>query len=529
VETLPEKEKTRLESSWAQSFYTELFCRIDEEHFARLYSEKLSRPNTPINILVGLEILKAGYGWSDEELYEAFLFNLQVRYGLGIRTLGERNFDLRTLYNFRSRMSVHMQETGENLIDGLFVQVTDEQLEAMKLSTETQRMDSTLVGSNIRRYSRLQLLVEVLQRVWRMIEEGGDEQEYRERFSPYVKGTSGQYCYRLKGDLDSHFSAIGELMHTLAEELEAKYKENKIYRVLERVFTEHFEVTESLEGGDDPKIEVKEGKSLSASSLQSPDDLEATFRSKKGEQSRGYVVNLAETCEKENDMQLITKVEVAPNVTDDEELLVEGIGELKERTGVKTVWTDGGYTGPEAEKATREQEVEHRATAIRGGKPSSSDKLKLEEFEWETDEEGKPVKVSCPGDQEVEVTTGRKDGRFVAEFDEELCSVCPFSERCPAEALKRRAVRVLRINTRAVQVAKMRKEQKENHAEGNIRTAVESTVRSVIHPFGGHLCKLPVRGILRINQMVTCSAMMVNLRRIWKYAHASPLECVSTS
>ncbi len=101
---------------------------------------------------------------------------------------------------------------------------------------------------------------------------------------------------------------------------------------------------------------VKEGKSLNASSLQSPDDLEATFRSKKGEQSRGYVVNLTQSCDKENEMQLITKVQVVPNVTDDQRLMVDGIGDLKDRIGVETMWTDGGYTGPDAEKVMREQE-----------------------------------------------------------------------------------------------------------------------------------------------------------------------------
>ena len=101
-------------------------------------------------------------------------------------------------------------------------------------------MDSTLVGSNNRRYSRLQLLVEVLQRVWCMLEEGGEERRYRDDFSPYNKGTSGQYCYRLKGDLGSHFSAIGELMHKLVEALKTKYKEHKRYQVLNRVFAEHF-------------------------------------------------------------------------------------------------------------------------------------------------------------------------------------------------------------------------------------------------------------------------------------------------
>jgi len=60
VNQLPEKLKGKLETSWAGTFYREVFARIDEEVFSVLYSEKDSRPNVPINLLVGLEILKAG-------------------------------------------------------------------------------------------------------------------------------------------------------------------------------------------------------------------------------------------------------------------------------------------------------------------------------------------------------------------------------------------------------------------------------------------------------------------------------------
>ena len=62
---LPEKQRIRLEKSWASTFYREFFCRIDEEIFAVLYSEVASRPNVPVNVLVGLEALKAGFGWSE--------------------------------------------------------------------------------------------------------------------------------------------------------------------------------------------------------------------------------------------------------------------------------------------------------------------------------------------------------------------------------------------------------------------------------------------------------------------------------
>ncbi len=40
VEQLPEKHRLRLENSWGGAFYRELFCRIDETLFAKLYSEK---------------------------------------------------------------------------------------------------------------------------------------------------------------------------------------------------------------------------------------------------------------------------------------------------------------------------------------------------------------------------------------------------------------------------------------------------------------------------------------------------------
>jgi len=112
-----------------------------------LYSEEPSRPNTPVNVLVSMEVLKAGFGWSDEEAHDAFIYNLQVRYALGYRDIREGEFDLRTLYNFRQRLSRYMQETGENLIARAFEQVADEQMEAYRLKTGKLRMDITQIAS----------------------------------------------------------------------------------------------------------------------------------------------------------------------------------------------------------------------------------------------------------------------------------------------------------------------------------------------------------------------------------------------
>lgn len=57
---------------------------------------------------MGLEFLKAANGWTDEELYDNACYDIQVRYAVGYRQLGEGYFDLRTLYYFCERLARRM-------------------------------------------------------------------------------------------------------------------------------------------------------------------------------------------------------------------------------------------------------------------------------------------------------------------------------------------------------------------------------------------------------------------------------------
>jgi len=481
---------------------------MDEKPFAVLYSDEPSRPNIPVNVLVGLETFKSGFGWSDAEMYDHFCYDVQVRYALGYRDLSEGHFELRTMYNFRKRVTKHMQETGENLFEQTFEQITDEQVVAFELKTDKLRMDSTMIASNIRETTRVQLLVEVLQRVHRMLDET-DQQRYAKEFEPYLKGSSGQYIYHLKGeDIAKHLRRIGELMRRLVGELASRYGEEATYRVLQRVFQEHFVVDEST-------LRPKEGQELSASSMQSPDDWEATYRQKRGGKHRGYVVNVTETCNPENDLQLIVKVQTEPNNTDDAAMLDEVLPGLKERTDVEQMHTDGGYNSPKVDETMREQRVEQVQSAIRGRKPSE-EKLGLDDFDWETDGDGQPQNVTCPHEQGVAVEPGRKQGRYCASFDASDCETCPFCDQCPSYPLKRTSERVLRFSQQEVDLALRRQRSADARASGqNLRAAVEATVRSVKHPFGNG--KVPVRGKPRVSMVVIGSAAMSNVRRIHRY------------
>jgi hypothetical protein len=191
----------------------------------------------------------------------------------------------------------------------------------------------------------------------------------------------------MKGqDTNGHLQKIGEVMQYLLAELQMNYGQEPIYQMFERVFGEHYLVQEKV-------VKIKLEKELSASSLQSPDDLEATYREKNNKHYKGYVANLTETCDPENDLQLVTKVQVAANNVDDAKLMEEALPNLKERTRLETLLTDGGYGSPDADDIMQDHKVVQIQSAIRGRVPSS-EKLNLADFEFKQTETGKPTQIT---------------------------------------------------------------------------------------------------------------------------------------
>jgi Transposase domain (DUF772)/Transposase DDE domain len=514
VSDLPEKYQQRLERSWAGVFYRETFCRLKEEGFAILYDDQPSRPNIPVNVLVGLETLKAGFGWSDEELYDHYVFDIQVRYALGYRDLKDGEFDVRTLYNFRQRLSRYNQEHGVNLLNKAFEEITDQQISALRVQTRIQRMDSTQIASNIMDMSRLQLLVEAFQRLYRILSEA-DRQSCKEMFAPYLKVSSGHYTYAIKGKEETHrnIQEVGENMYRVVSELKDRYKAEPVFQVFERFFNDNFHL-------EAQQVQAKKNEEISAECLQSCDDLEATFRRKKEQEYKGYVANLAETCEPNNPCQLITKVQVAPNHVEDSDLMIAAVPDLKQRTDLEILHTDGAYSSPEADPVLQENQVELVPTAIKGRHPDQ-DKFGLAAYTFQVDEQGMPIQMTCPQKQVACIHWGNKKGALVADFEPLVCETCPFhkNRQCRAKPGKRDKRYHLDFNLHEVQVARRRRaKDQQKHRGKNLRAAVEATMRTIKHPFPAG--KLPVRGLFRVTSLIVGSALMGNVRSILRYEKA---------
>lgn len=506
---LPDKLRTRLKNSWAGTFYHQVFCRIDETIFAVLYSEEYSRPNIPVNVLVGLEILKSGFGWSDEEMYDEVCFNLQVRHALGLDDLGVEIFALRTIYNFRQAVRKYEEKTGIDLMRQVFEQITDEHLELVGLAADWQRMDSTQVLSNLAKMKRFELLLAVLQAAYKQLPENL-QQQWRERCAAYLEGRPHQIYYKTPtAEMEDHLLAIGRELAAMEQELGQQAPDHEALALIQRVLAEQYERDE-----EEDQLQLRPPKEVGTDSLQSPHDPEATYRVKGGKSFRGgYVVNVSETAAPKNPLQLITDVQLEPNVTDDAVLLAQAL-DAQARRGIKVnkVTTDGGYTGEQAESACQKHQVELRATRMRGG-TTTAPRWGWEKYTWELDDEGRPTHVTCPRGCRAALQPGKVDGRFIARFETETCATCPYLGEVCRVQMRQQAGPSLYVKLRSIMGARQR--QRLHPEDTPIRVLAESTVWSLKHVFPDS--KLPVRGLIRARMVIYGAALMVNLRRLHRY------------
>ena len=155
---LTTREQKALENSWAKVFADEIFPKIDEERFSVLYSNKASRPNTPVNVIIGALIIKELFDLSDDEMVENLMLDPRYQYALHTTSFAEQPLSDKTLSRFRKRCydyeSTHNVDLYHDCITDLGAKIA----KMMKLNSRIRRMDSMMIESNIRRLSRMELL-----------------------------------------------------------------------------------------------------------------------------------------------------------------------------------------------------------------------------------------------------------------------------------------------------------------------------------------------------------------------------------
>jgi len=499
----------RLDKSWAPVFRELVFEKIDERRYAVLYSTIESRPNFPVNIWVGLEILKWLFDYTDEELLDQFHFNLLCARALGQDNLGDITLSERTIYYNRQRLLDYESKSGRNLLEEEFKAFTDETITKLKLNTKIQRMDSTMIGSFIKQMSRLELIAKVLQNFYRDLPEA-EQLLWKERVAEYIKEEADHIAYQLKrAEVEEHLQKLGNLLFELHRHYEnqAKICKLKSYQHLGRLLMEQYDIAVSLEKTE---IEAKPAKEISSGSLQNPADDTATFRNKNGENYHGDILNIAETCDPKNPVQLLTDISVHTNNTADDTILPERISELKERTGVEQLITDGGYSGEKAESACQQESVTLIPTEVKGRK-LAEDEIALAQFQIEANQV-----ITCPSGQSPlnQIYKPEKDHHIV-HFDTAICSACSQREHCLARSGKR--FFSLIYNDRQLILSRRRQQLGEESYRTlcNLRPAIEGTVSQFKRKTRNG--KLRIRLINRIRNSTILMAIGINFGRLLAY------------
>ena len=145
-------------NAWRNQFYSLVTTKIDEDIFKSLFPEgkKNGRPNASIHILVGMSVLKEGFGCNDEDLFEKCEFDLLTRKALGLELLTDVTPSIDTYYLFRRRICKYQEETGIDLMQQCFELVAGNQVRLLRISGSPSGQQ--LIGSNIARQSHYELI-----------------------------------------------------------------------------------------------------------------------------------------------------------------------------------------------------------------------------------------------------------------------------------------------------------------------------------------------------------------------------------
>lgn len=501
--------KKRLEKSWAGLFYKHVFCKIDEKLFAPLYSSDNGRPNFPINILVALEIIKHLKNFVDEVLFEAFAYDYQISYALGLRNIGELYFARRTFYDFRARLYKYTLEHPKEgcVIFKQFETLVQHFIEVAQLDTDEQRMDSTQIMSNIKRAGRLALAYDVLVQGIKACPLEILSSEFKEVLEPHYKTN---LLYKLK---DTETSSRLEKLLNLGGELSQLVKDNPELQMRPEIQVLIRFITEQTLYDDERKVWLaKENKDIAASSLQSAFDSEATYRKKAGKSHVGFVANFAETCADNNGVQFVTDYQVEPNSASDVKMGDDSLAKLQQSTPLNDLYVDGGYYSSDLMKKAEGLGIKLHYTDMTGRNVTST-KLPFNAFNIEQFE----TILSCPKSQEpLRSDFNSVSGILSAHFDIVICTQCPLKDQCPVKFQKKDTV--LRVSQKSLIAENTRlilMDKKDRNENGSKRAAIEGTNSALKRAHGAG--KLRVRGKVRCSLVIGLKIIAHNFHQIVRF------------
>ena len=444
---LTDRERKALEKSWAKPFAEELFPKIDEEPFRVLYCENNGSPNTPVNIIIGASIIKELQDLSDDETVEGLMLDIRLQYALHTTSFEEQPLSDKSLTRFRNRCYEYYSKTGIDLIHNCIVSLAGEIAKVMKITGRTRRMDSMMIDANIKKLSRLELIYTCIANlVKRLSKEGKIElpeslkhyaaaNDFNQVFY-YAKSSSyAEKCLTLLDDADALFAICGE-----------NYIEWEEYILFKRCMAEQTIVNDGSR-----RLATREDGTMTSSMLQNPSDPEATFRSKAGEEHRGYVANFEESVGENG--SVVTDYQFEQNTYSDSQFLHDSLEKMDIQEETVIISTDGAYPTHENQKLAERKNVQIVSTNMNGRKANDI----CADFVMNKE---KTAVIQCPAGIDALSCSGPySNGQMRVTFPATCCINCPNRDKCPAKIGKRVSAVVISAST-------INRAQNQRHSQG---------------------------------------------------------------
>ena len=505
---MTERNKRMMKKSWAEGFSVNIFPRINEDRFSVLYSgNAASRPNTPVNVIIGLLLLKELQTNTDEECMQSLIFDIRYQYALHTTSYKEQPISDRTISRFRERLYWYEKETGIDLMKEEMEALANEFVKFMKINPGMKRMDSLMIASSCKKMGRMEIIYHCVSDMVKALNATGEVGLLKGRLMRYLNPEDeNDTLYRITSEQTT--SKLEEIATDAFELLKIAgegYSELHEYKMLDRVIGEQIE--ETLDG-----IKLKPKKEISSTSLQNPSDEDATFRIKAGEKHKGYVGNVVETFDEHG--IIVTEMDYEQNINSDIDFCKTVIEEEPVHEKPMIYVTDGAFGSEETIALAKEKNITLIPTALIGKSPDPLlAEFKINEIKHEIE--------SCPaGQKPTDNNHIAKTDTYCAHFSLSTCMKCVNRKNCGVKFQKKRAI--IRITGTQINRAKYLNQMSDPEYKkiANMRNAIEGMPSVMRRKY--RVDEMPVRGYLRSKCWFFLKVGASNVKRV--LAYASSLE-----
>ncbi len=418
---LTEKTSKRLLESWPGVFRNLILELMPVDTIAGRFDPKLGRPTKELYSMAGLLLIMEFMNWTKQEALDAYSFRMDVHYALNLEPVAH-DISMRTLERYINDFEVN------DLAKTVMSDVTARLVDLLGIKIDQQRLDSTHIFSDMASFGRTRMMGVTVKRFLTQVKRRNADdynalpEPLRQRYAPSVHQLFGNTG---KDSESRHLlrQQVAEDMYYLVRHF-AELPEHagiNTYKLMERVFYDQCEVYE-----DAVSIKAKTGGNV----IQNPSDPDATYDGHKGP---GYQAQLTETCNPENETQIITSV-IPQTAAESDSFAVQAVLEdLKESDLLPdSLLGDTLYAGDENVQRAEQYGVELVGPVPSGSKETQdADELNVDDFN--IDETSEEV-ICCPAGHQPESSVHDKQtGKTRTIMPESACGQCDYVAQCPVK------------------------------------------------------------------------------------------------